>query len=93
MRLAEQREFLLSSSRAATPPSQSANLETQFPTDEDMLAESIEDRQVIRGSLDEDSPVWLVGDHCSIADLSFLTWANVADRIGIDLETEFPVFP
>jgi glutathione S-transferase len=39
----------------------------------------------------EEAPVWLVGDQCSIADLCFLTWANVVDRIGIDLETEFPV--
>jgi glutathione S-transferase len=41
----------------------------------------------------EDAPVWLVGDSISVADLSFLTWANVVDRIGIDLETEFPVAP
>ena len=41
----------------------------------------------------EETQVWLVGSSCSVADLSFLTWANVVDRIGIDLETEFPVRP
>jgi len=92
MRLAEQREALQCSSRATTPPSRSDDLyETQFPTDEDTFAQNFEKRQEVN-DLDE-TPVWLVGNHCSIADLSFLTWANVADRIGIDLETEFPVYP
>ena len=79
MRLSEQREALLSPSRAASPP---------FPTDED--SESQQANHFIPGT-NEDTPVWLVGNSCTIADLCFLTWANVVDRIGIDLETEFPV--
>ncbi|OWB80758.1 hypothetical protein B5S32_g5059 [[Candida] boidinii] len=37
-----------------------------------------------------DYPVWLVGDRCTIADLCFVTWNYVVDRIGIDLKSEFP---
>lgn len=37
-----------------------------------------------------DEPVWLVGDRVTIADLSFVTWNHVVDRIGINLKTEFP---
>ncbi|ONH75166.1 Protein URE2 [Pichia kudriavzevii] len=37
-----------------------------------------------------DSPVWLVGDRCTIADLCFVPWNYVVDRIGIDLKAEFP---
>lgn len=37
-----------------------------------------------------DVAVWLVGSSCTIADLSYLTWARAAHRLGIDLETEFP---
>ncbi|VEU19322.1 DEKNAAC100543 [Brettanomyces naardenensis] len=37
-----------------------------------------------------DSPVWLVGEKVSIADLCFVTWNYVVDRIGIDLKTEYP---
>jgi len=92
MRLAEQREALVNSSRATSPPSRNDDpSEPHFPTDEDTLAENTEER-IEFDPTDEDAPVWLVGDHCSVADLSFLTWANVVDRIGIDLETEFPVF-
>ena len=36
------------------------------------------------------SQVWLVGDRCSLADLSYLTWSRTAYRLGIDLEAEFP---
>lgn len=36
------------------------------------------------------SEVWLVGDKCSLADLSYLTWSRTAHRLGIDLEAEFP---
>jgi glutathione S-transferase len=93
MRLAEQREALINSSRATSPPSSRNDEppEPHFLTDEDALAESFEERGEILDPMDEDTPVWLVGDNCSVADLSFLTWANVVDRIGIDLETEFPV--
>ncbi|ODV86497.1 hypothetical protein CANARDRAFT_232231 [[Candida] arabinofermentans NRRL YB-2248] len=35
-------------------------------------------------------PVWLVGDKVTIADLCFVTWNYVVDRIGIDLKAEFP---
>lgn len=35
-------------------------------------------------------PIWLVGNHVTICDLSYLTWSRTAHRIGIDLETEFP---
>ena len=38
----------------------------------------------------KDVKVWLVGDSCTIADLSYLTWARAAHRLDIDLETEFP---
>ncbi|CAN3369659.1 transcriptional regulator Ure2p [Diutina catenulata] len=37
-----------------------------------------------------DYPVWLVGDSATVADLSFVPWNNVVDRIGISLKTEFP---
>lgn len=37
-----------------------------------------------------DYPVWLVGDHVSVADLSFVPWNNVVDRIGINIKVEFP---
>ncbi|KAH3662525.1 hypothetical protein OGAPHI_005777 [Ogataea philodendri] len=37
-----------------------------------------------------DYPVWLVGDRVTIADLCFVTWNYVVDRIGIDLKAEFP---
>lgn len=37
-----------------------------------------------------DSPVWLVGDRCTVADLCFVPWNYVVDRIGIDLKGEFP---
>jgi len=87
MRLAEQREAL---SRAQSqPPSRGGeDSEPQFLTDEETLAQGEEGKEEL---VDGDAPVWLVGDQCTIADLSFLTWANVVDRIGIDLETEYPV--
>lgn len=37
-----------------------------------------------------DYPVWLVGDHVTVADLSFVPWNNVVDRIGINIQEEFP---
>ncbi|KAL1573482.1 protein URE2 [Candida albicans P57072] len=37
-----------------------------------------------------DHPVWLVGDRTTVADLSFVPWNNVVDRIGINLKVEFP---
>lgn len=37
-----------------------------------------------------DEPVWLVGNRITIADLSFVTWNHVVDRIGINLKNEFP---
>ncbi|ODQ64988.1 glutathione S-transferase [Nadsonia fulvescens var. elongata DSM 6958] len=37
-----------------------------------------------------DEPVWLVSNRCTIADLSFVTWNSVVDKIGIDLRSEFP---
>ena len=93
MRLSEQREALVNLSRPTSAPSSRNDdpCEPHFPTDEDTLAENLAEKADIVDPNDEDAPVWLVGDHCSIADLSFLTWANVVDRIGIDLETEFPV--
>jgi len=91
MRLAEQREAL---ANASIVPSRTSSRnedrpELQFQTDEDTLAEKMEAKRDA-DTMDEDTPVWLVGDSCSVADLSFLTWANVVDRIGLDLETEFP---
>lgn len=38
----------------------------------------------------KNSDVWLVGESCSIADLSYLTWTRTAHRLDIDLEAEFP---
>jgi len=35
-------------------------------------------------------PVWLVGERITIADLVFVPWNNVVDRIGIDIKNEFP---
>jgi glutathione S-transferase len=92
MRLSEQREALLTSSQATSPPlsRQDGLNEPHFLTDEDALNQSF---QTMSDAQDpEEAPVWLVGEQCSVADLCFLTWANVVDRIGIDLETEFPVF-
>ncbi|CAN6673476.1 transcriptional regulator Ure2p [Trichomonascus vanleenenianus] len=37
-----------------------------------------------------EEPVWLVGNRITIADLSFVTWNHVVDRIGISLKNEFP---
>ncbi|CDO94104.1 unnamed protein product [Kluyveromyces dobzhanskii CBS 2104] len=37
-----------------------------------------------------DYPVWLVGDKITVADLSFVPWNNVVDRIGINIKIEFP---
>lgn len=37
-----------------------------------------------------EEPVWLVGNRITIADLSFVTWNHVVDRIGINLKSEFP---
>lgn len=37
-----------------------------------------------------DYPVWLVCDRITIADLSFVPWNNVVDRIGINIKVEFP---
>lgn len=37
-----------------------------------------------------DYPVWLVGDQVTVADLSFVPWNNVVDRIGINIKVEFP---
>nr|CAI6413673.1 CMF_HP1_G0006610.mRNA.1.CDS.1 [Saccharomyces cerevisiae] len=34
--------------------------------------------------------VWLVGDKLTIADLAFVPWNNVVDRIGINIKIEFP---
>jgi glutathione S-transferase len=93
MRLSEQREASMVSSRAISPPT-SRNDDPSAPpftTDEDTISEKLA-RDAERPDTEEE-PVWLVGNHCSVADLSFLTWANVVDRIGIDLGTEFPVTP
>lgn len=35
-------------------------------------------------------PIWLVGNRMTVADLTFVTWNHVVDRIGIDLKNEFP---
>lgn len=37
-----------------------------------------------------DYPVWLVCDRITIADLSFVPWNNVVDRIGINIKVEYP---
>lgn len=37
-----------------------------------------------------DYPVWLVGDKITVADLSFVPWNSVVDRIGINIKVEFP---
>lgn len=37
-----------------------------------------------------DYPIWLIGDRATVADLSFVPWNNVVDRIGINLKLEFP---
>lgn len=37
-----------------------------------------------------DYPIWLVGDRPTVADLAFVPWNNVVDRIGINLKDEFP---
>lgn len=37
-----------------------------------------------------DYPIWLVGDKITIADLAFVPWNNVVDRIGINIKIEFP---
>lgn len=37
-----------------------------------------------------DYPVWLVGERATVADLAFVPWNNVVDRIGINLKVEYP---
>ncbi|CAB4255959.1 similar to Saccharomyces cerevisiae YNL229C URE2 Nitrogen catabolite repression transcriptional regulator that acts by inhibition of GLN3 transcription in good nitrogen source [Maudiozyma barnettii] len=37
-----------------------------------------------------DYPIWLVCDRITIADLSFVPWNNVVDRIGINIKLEYP---
>lgn len=37
-----------------------------------------------------DEPIWLVGNRISAADLSFVTWNHVVDRIGVNLKNEYP---
>lgn len=37
-----------------------------------------------------DYPIWLVGDKLTIADLCFVPWNNVVDRVGINIKNEFP---
>lgn len=37
-----------------------------------------------------DYPIWLVGDKLTIADLCFVPWNNVVDRVGINIKLEFP---
>lgn len=37
-----------------------------------------------------DEPIWLVGNRITVADLSYVTWNHVVDRIGIILKNEFP---
>ena len=88
MRLAEQREAFINSSLPSSR-NEDSSLEPHFAIDED--EESSQEAGEMLDTPNEDTPMWLVGTSCSIADLSFLTWTNVVDRIGIDLETEFPV--
>ncbi|ODV92272.1 hypothetical protein CANCADRAFT_18585, partial [Tortispora caseinolytica NRRL Y-17796] len=38
----------------------------------------------------EQSPVWLVGDRTTVADLSFVPWNEVSSKVGINLAEEFP---
>lgn len=42
------------------------------------------------------SDVWLVGDKCTVADLSFVMWENVVEllhaRKGIDLKGQYPAY-
>jgi glutathione S-transferase len=92
MKLSEQREALLNTSAA---PSRASSRNDDrpvlhFQTDEDTFIAKMDVKGAV-DTADEETPVWLVGNSCSVADISFLTWANVVDRIGIDLETEFPV--
>ena len=85
MRLAELREALFNSSPCTSTPVSSSNTEPQPLSPNESKFES-------RGEPgNDDIPVWLVGNRCTIADISFLTWANVVDRLGIDLDTEYPV--
>jgi glutathione S-transferase len=88
MRLSDQRESL---SRAPTRPGSRIDeyLIPDFIEDEEELSKGVAKTDITDSP--EDAPVWLVGDSCTVADLSFLTWANVVDRIGIDLQTEYPV--
>ena len=44
----------------------------------------------IDGDDEDDKAVWLVDQRCTIADLSFLTWSKVADRVDIIVEEEYP---
>ena len=37
-----------------------------------------------------DYPIWLVGDQITIADICFVPWNNVVDRVGINIKIEFP---
>lgn len=37
-----------------------------------------------------DVPIWLACDYITIADLSFVPWNNVIEKLGIILKDEFP---
>ena len=52
--------------------------------------EALRDDEINLDDDDQNEEVWLVGTKYSLADLSFLTWARVVDRLGIELEEEFP---
>ena len=93
MRLSEQREALTISSRAISHLHPEMTIHLNLHLQQMKIHFLKSSRGMQKGPDPEEEPVWLVGNQCSIADLSFLTWANVVDRIGIDLETEFPVAP
>lgn len=46
--------------------------------------------------LSSDEPVWLVGDKCTYADLSFVSWNTLLGTVfpggTLDLEKEFPEY-
>ncbi|KAK9367331.1 glutathione S-transferase [Lipomyces kononenkoae] len=47
--------------------------------------------QVLNGHLEREGSGWLALGKCTIADLSFLQWVRFLDRLGINLEKEYPV--
>jgi glutathione S-transferase len=86
MRLAENREAMFAERAISTVENTLIGCSMSSIRDENDIDQSIGD-----GNRDYfDTPVWLFGGRITVADLTFVIWNHVVDRIGISLENEFP---